>query len=184
MKKFIAILLAVLSVMVIFASCGDGNSPEKEEVKDNSFFAGVTSTDLNGNEIDSSMFKGKKLTMVNIWGTFCGPCINEMPDLQKISEDYADKDFQIFGMICDIADEDDVETIDLAKEIVEMTGVKYPNIMPSETLSPFLNSLFTLPLTIFLDENGEQVASFEGSRSYDGWVAIIDSLLAPPVVEE
>lgn len=182
MKKFLAVLLAVLSVMVIFASCGDGNSPANEEVKDNSFFAGVTSTDLNGNEIDSSMFKGKKLTMVNIWGTFCRPCISEMPDLQKISEDYADKDFQIFGMVCDIEEDDDYTT-ELAKEIVEATGVKYPNIMPSETLSPFLDSIFTFPLTIFLDENGEQIASFEGSRTYDGWTAIIDSLLASPVEE-
>ena len=101
MKKFLAVLLAVLSVMVIFASCGDGNSPANEEVKDNSFFAGITSTDLEGNEVDDSVFKGKKLTMVNIWGTFCRPCIGEMPDLQQISEDYADKDFQIFGMVCD-----------------------------------------------------------------------------------
>ena len=181
MKKFIVILLAVLSVMVIFASCGDGNSPSKEEAKDNSFFAGVTSTDLNGNEIDSSMFKGKKVTMVNIWGTFCRPCISEMPDLQKLSENYADKDFQIFGMVCDI--EDDDYTTDLAKEIVEATGVKYPNIMPSETLSPFLDNIYTFPLTIFLDENGEQLASFEGSRSYDDWAAIVDSLLDPPVIE-
>ena len=182
MKKFLAVLLAVLSVMVIFASCGDGNSPANEEVKDNSFFAGVTSTDLNGNEIDSSMFKGKKLTMVNIWGTFCRPCISEMPDLQKLSENYADKDFQIFGMVCDIEEDDDYTT-ELAKEIVEATGVKYPNIMPSETLSPFLDSIFTFPLTIFLDENGEQLASFEGSRSYDDWAAIVDSLLDPPVIE-
>ena len=182
MKKFLAVLLAVLSVMVIFASCGDGNSPANEEVKDNSFFAGVTSADLEGNEVDDSVFKGKKLTMVNIWGTFCRPCISEMPDLQKISEDYADKDFQIFGMVCDIEEDDDYTT-ELAKEIVEATGVKYPNIMPSETLSPFLDSIFTFPLTIFLDENGEQIASFEGSRTYDGWTAIIDSLLASPVEE-
>lgn len=180
MKKFLAVLLALLSVMFIFASCGGGEaSPEEKEPEDNSFFSGVTSTDLNGNEIDASIFKGKKVTMVNIWGTFCRPCINEMPDLQKISEDYADKDFQIFGMISDIESSEDEYTIDLAKEIVEMTGVKYPNIMPSETLSPFLNSVMTFPLTIFLDENGEQIASYEGSRSYEGWTAIIDELLAP-----
>ena len=72
MKKFLAILLAVLSVMLIFASCGGGSeepetnpsSSESTEIKE--VFKGITSTDLEGNKVDDSVFKGKKITMVNM----------------------------------------------------------------------------------------------------------------------
>jgi len=118
--------------------------------------------------------------MVNIWGTFCSPCIGEMPDLQTISEEYADKGFQIVGIVCDVKDESDVETIGLAKEIVNQTGVKYVNIIPSASLdSAILNSILSVPATIFLDENGQQIGqNYVGSRSLEGWKAIIDSILS------
>lgn len=40
-----------------------------------------TAQDLQGNGVNQEILKGKKLTMVNVWATFCDPCINEMPDL-------------------------------------------------------------------------------------------------------
>lgn len=192
MKKALAILMAVISVMFIFASCGDKSEkpevPEGHEVTDDNtkfqtgreIFKDIESTDLEGNEIDDSIFKGKKLTMVNIWGTFCSPCIGEMPDLQTISEEYADKGFQIIGMVCDVLDKGDVETIGLAKDIVKDTGVKYVNVIPSPSLkAAILDSIISVPATIFLDENGQQIGqNYVGSRSLEGWKAIIDSILA------
>ena len=183
MKKVLAVLLAAIMCFALVACGGNeepGNSPSGSDVVETKeLFKGVTSTDLDGNEIDDSVFKGKKLTMVNIWGTFCRPCIGEMPDLQKISEEYKDKDLQIIGMVCDIENKDDIVMIETAKEIVADTGVKYQNIVPSDSLNTaFLDSVTLVPLTLFLDENGEQIASYEGSRSYEGWTAIIDELLA------
>ena len=184
MKKVLAVLLAAIMCFALVACGGNeepGNNPSGSDVVETKeLFKGVTSTDLDGNEIDDSVFKGKKLTMVNIWGTFCRPCIGEMPDLQKISEEYKDKDLQIIGMVCDIENKDDIVMIETAKEIVADIGVKYQNIVPSDSLNTaFLDSVTLVPLTLFLDENGEQIASYEGSRSYEGWTAIIDELLAP-----
>lgn len=183
MKKFIAIVLAVCAVLLVFASCG-GTKPD--DSSDAGFkrgaevFKDVTCTDLEGNEVDSSIFKGKKLTMVNIWATFCRPCIGEMPDLQKISEDFAEKGVQIVGIVSDVADKDDKELIDLAKSIEAETGVKYKSLVPSESLlKAKLNEVYSVPETIFLDENGKQIGeSYIGSRSYESWAAIIEMILA------
>ncbi len=189
MKKLLAVLLAVIMCFALVA-CGGNEEPEanpsgSEAVESKEFFKGVVTKDLEGNEVDDSIFKGNELTMVNIWGTFCSPCIGEMPDLQKISEDYADKGLKIVGMVCDIYDENDTETIELAKEIVADTGVEYQNLMPSDSLNAvFLDSVELVPITIFLNSDGEKVASFEGSRSYEGWQAVVDSLLAPALPEE
>ena len=52
-------------------------SAGKEEKKEK--FPEFKTTDTNGNEVTEKIFADKDITMVNVWGTFCGPCINEMP---------------------------------------------------------------------------------------------------------
>lgn len=189
MKKVIAIILSLLCIMTVFASCGDKEAEPQgqESTTDNTkfivgrdIFDGIEAVDLEGNKVNDKIFEGKKLTMVNIWGTFCSPCIGEMPDLQTISEEYADKGFQIVGIVCDVRSAEDTETIDIAKSIVNETGVKYTNLLPSDSLNAaILNSIMSVPATIFLDEEGKQIGqNYIGSRSLEGWKAIIDSILA------
>ena len=137
---------------------------------------------INGNVVDESVFKGKKITMINIWATFCGPCINEMPDLGKINRDYADKGFQIIGIPVDITDyygNLDENQVSLAKEIIDETGADYLHIMPSVSLnSAKLSQVTSVPETIFVDENGCQIGeSYIGSRSEEQWLQIIDGLM-------
>ena len=170
MKKLLCIALS-LAILFSLAACGGDSS------SGTGLFSSFTSETLDGEKADGSIFKGKKVTMVNIWATFCGPCINEMPDLQRLHEDYSDKDFQVVGIVCDIYDEDDIET---AKDIVEATGVKYEIILPSESLNEVkLDSVNTFPETLFVDETGEVIAGpYLGSRSYENWALIIDEVLA------
>lgn len=179
MKKIMAILLSILAVFLMFTACG---SDSKEQTDDPKFkigeevFKGVTCTDLDGNEVDDSIFKGSKITMVNIWATFCRPCIGEMPDLQKISEDYAEKGVKVVGIVSDAETAQDIE---LAKSLEEDTGVKYTSLVPSESLlAAKLNEVYSVPETVFLDENGKQIGeSYIGSRSYESWAVIIESML-------
>jgi thiol-disulfide isomerase/thioredoxin len=115
--------------------------------------------------------------MVNIWATFCGPCIREMPDFQRLHEDYADKSFQVLGIVCDVYGD---TNLDEAKAIVKETGVKYDCLLPSDSLKEIkLNAVSTVPETFFVDEAGAVIAGpFIGSRSYEDWAAIIEDVLA------
>lgn len=135
------------------------------------------SWDLYGNDVDESIFKGKKLTMVNIWATYCSPCINEMPALGEINRAYSSKGFQIVGIITDLHSESAYYT---AEDIIRQTGADYTHVALSEDLLPIVNSLSSaVPTTIFVDENGVQVGEvYIGSRSKSEWLKIIDSLLA------
>ena len=54
---------------------GGGGTPAKN------VFGSFTAQTLDGTEVTQDIFKETDLTMVNIWGTFCGPCIREMPEL-------------------------------------------------------------------------------------------------------
>lgn len=153
-----------------------------EEEKKDGVFSEFTAEDLDGNEQTQEIFSGKKLTMVNIWGTFCGPCISEMPELAELNEAYDESEFQVVGMVIDILGRDGTvspEGIETAKYIIEQTGADYLHLTPSQDLiEKKLQYVDAVPETIFVDENGVQVGeSYKGARSKEKWQEIIDELL-------
>ncbi len=78
------------------------------------------------------------MTMVNIWATFCGPCIEEMPDLGELNKEYADQGFQIVGIPVDTMNqggEISGEMVDTANEIIDQTKADYLHILPSDSLN-------------------------------------------------
>lgn len=187
MKKFILLTSIVLIFTFLFAGCGgpDVKNPANENIE-NSVNGGIlsnfTSTDVDGNTVDQSIFKGKKLTMVNVWTTYCGYCIQEMPWLAELNEEYSENGFQVVGIVTDVVDyygNIDSAQIELAKEIIDETGADYLHILPSASLNEAkLSEVVSVPETIFIDENGNQVGeSYPGARSKEMWKEIIDGLM-------
>ena len=66
-----------------------------------------SATDMNGSPVTSEIFAKNKVTMLNIWGTFCGPCIREMPDLVKLNEANKSNGVEVVGIVIDILDRKD-----------------------------------------------------------------------------
>lgn len=138
--------------------------------------------DLEGNDFDQTMLQGHALTMVNVWATFCTPCINEMPELGELSQEYADRGVQIVGLVSDVLAMDgtlDQDQMELAREIVDSTSADYTHLAPSEDLFNLLGQISSVPTTFFVDENGAQVGgTYIGAKDKDQWQQIIDQLLA------
>lgn len=158
-------------------------TPETEEAGGGQrFLESFTATDLGGNAVDQSLFKNYKLTMINIWATYCGPCLTEMPDLGKLSEAYRDKGVQIVGIVSDAQNYDgsiSEEQAELAREIVEKTGAAYPHLLPSEDLGNIvLWQVSAVPTTVFVDSNGSLVGyAYMGAADYDTWAERIETTL-------
>ncbi len=140
-----------------------------------------SATDLEGNEIDESVLADYKLTMVNVWATFCSPCIREMPDLGELASEYKEQGVQIVGMVSDVLDSDgslSQTQVDTAKEIVDKTKAEYLHILPSEDLFGLLYQITSVPTTFFVDSEGNQVGGvYVGSKSKEAWKSIIDETL-------
>ena len=66
------------------ASAKEGSTASAGTEAGKEKFPSFETTDTKGNKVTEKIFADKEITMVNVWGTFCGPCINEMPELQKI----------------------------------------------------------------------------------------------------
>lgn len=144
-------------------------------------FASFTARDIYGNQLDETVLNGTVLTMINIWGTYCGPCLEEMPDLGDLARDYDPARFQIIGIPIDVmADETtaDEEQLSYARELVDATGADYTHLLPEGALLGVLYKIEYIPTTIFVDENGRQVGeTLVGSRTRAEWTKIIDGLL-------
>lgn len=199
-RKSTAMLAAALSLTLLLSACTQSDSSvapspapsssadttQSSAGTDSESSVGILSSfaaeDLDGNSIDQSILEGHTLTMVNVWATFCTPCISEMPELGELAEEYADKGVQIVGLISDVLDRDGSvsETqLDTAREIVSSTGADYIHIIPSADLYGLLYQITSVPTTFFVDETGAQVGTaYLGAREKDDWTVIIDEMLA------
>lgn len=111
---------------------------------------GFKTTDTEGNVVDDSIFKNADYTMINVWGTYCGPCINEMADLQALSESMPDN-MQIIGIVCDVYDGEDSSN---ATKILDSKGVTYTNLLCNDELMQALSGLSAVPTTLFVNRDG------------------------------
>ncbi len=111
-----------------------------------------SSDTVGGLAIDTSVFIPFKLTAINIWATWCNPCVGEMPELQKVYESLPEG-VNLLGVCIDAAEEPE-----LAAQIIEKTGVKYENIVANNAMNEgFLSYIQAYPTTIFVDEEGNLV---------------------------
>lgn len=142
-----------------------------------------SSKDMNGVEVTSDIFSKNKITMINIWGTFCPPCIREMPDLAKLNAANKSKGVQVVGIPIDIVDRAGniiPETKADGDAIIKKTGANYTHIVPSQDLmNGILRNIQAVPSTIFVDKDGKIIGQmYLGARSQKDWQKIIDNLLS------
>ena len=139
-------------------STSSGSGPTAASEAGNTTLS-FSTVDLDGQPVTSEdLFSNNKITMVNIWGTFCGPCINEMPELEKLYAEFTGQGCGIIGIVGDAAGVDDESIISDAKSIIADTGVTYPNILPWDGLQDQL-SFNAFPTTYFVDSKGTVIGA-------------------------
>lgn len=189
MKKMKYFLL-MLALVLAFTGCGKKEetteestsgevvTEESEESADEPvmIFGHFDTQTLEGEAVTEEIFANADLTMVNIWGTFCGPCISEMPDLGEISREYEEKGLQIIGMLCDVMEPGD----ETALEIVGETKADYTHVIASDDLTVnALQYVSSVPTTVFVDKEGMLVGEvYAGARDKTTWELIINQYLA------
>lgn len=191
MKKLFKILILFTLALTLFA-CGKKNNPEetnKVDENEKTTAAAMELSDMpidnfdfqtmdimDGNVIKSEEFyKEKSLTLVNVWGTFCGPCKEEMPDLGKLYEEYKDR-VNFLGVVVDTNVSMDTN-VEEAQQIIKDSGVNYKNIMPNPTTEDTLVNITAMPTTFFVNSEGKVLGGFVGKADKDSLAATIDKLL-------
>lgn len=132
---------------------------------------------LEGDTITHDFFAKEKLTMINVWATFCGPCKIEMPGLGNLDREI--EDFQVMGVVMDVLNQDgtiNTEQIEAAKELQKLTNVHYPSAILNENLARLgFAQISSYPTTLFVDAEGNIVGDLVvGARDEDDWREIIE----------
>lgn len=157
------------------AAVEEAEDPVTEEAVESSDvekFPEFTLKNMAGEEVTEAIFADYDLTLVNIWGTTCPPCIQEMPELEKLQNDYADKGFKVLGIVADgnhLA----------ADEIIKALVVTYEHIIPDEDFyHDYLIDIQFVPTTVFVNSQGEIVGeTMVGGYDYETFEETIQSLM-------
>ena len=136
MKKYICLLLvlAMLCSSALAAEVGLTN---------------FTTTDMDGNTVTQDIFADYDLTVVNVWATWCGFCLEEMPDLARLKTMLPEN--VNFITLCEDAHLD----MELAKNILDSSDANYQTlILNQEIYDEFFYLVDSFPTTFFLDNRG------------------------------
>lgn len=130
--------------------------------------------DLQGEHIDSQSLSGQ-VVMLNFWATWCGPCKEEMPSLERLRRRLKSEPFRLFAVTTDIRPQDIAafwKHLDLHIDVL---------LDEQENLSQAL-MVRNLPTTIIIDKNGRIVGRMMGLRDWESpeAKAFIDNLLQLP----
>ena len=140
-------------------------------------------TDIDGNTYTEKVFSDYDLTLVNAFTTWCSPCVNEMPELEKLYQEMKDQGVGVVGMVLDSVSEDgtpDDSIVQKAQVLKEKTGVTYPLLIPDKGfLNGRISGLQSFPESFFVDKDGNIVSDpIMGSNTFDGWKEAVEKQLA------
>ena len=132
-------------------------------------------TDLEGNTVSQDVFSQSKLTMVNVWATYCNPCLSEMPGLGELASEFEPAEFQIIGIVSDVWEGEDQT---LVESLVQETGAAYPLCHANDSIGQaILSSVSAVPTTFFFDGEGAYLGGVVGSAEKSAWEELIHELL-------
>lgn len=168
MKKGLKALLSVLLIGVLLFSLSACSGGEEETVgtanTDIPSVITFNTVDINGNPYSSDDMQGAKVVLINLWEPWCGPCVGEMPELQKLYENYKDQGLLIIGAY---SDEEDAQTV------VDDNGITYPIVHCEGNLMSLQQDY--VPASYVYDGDGNLLMNnpVEGAMEYDGWEELI-----------
>ena len=130
--------------------------------------------DVYGRAYDSAaLFAENRITMVNVWASWCPPCRAEMPELEQISHRLAEKDCALIGILYDAGDGSGLED---GIAVMEENGVTFPVLVPDEGIFASF-PIYAFPTTFFVDAEGNLVGESVVGADVDRYEEIIDELL-------
>lgn len=131
-------------------------------------------TDIDGNPIDSAtLFAAHEYTMVNIWASWCGPCVNELHELDALNASLAESDCAVVGMLYDGGKASALES---ARASLTEKGATYLNLLPPANV----DSIFPIeafPTSFFVDRQGRIMGSTIVGADVQGYERTFKSLL-------
>lgn len=119
--------------------------------------------DINGKKVSLDDFKGK-LVYIDVWATWCGPCIQEIPALKQLKEDYKGKNVEIISISIDVQKDFDKWKQMVAEKQLKGVQLFADNDWKSEFVKAY--GIDAIPRFLLIDKNGN-ILSADAPRPSD-----------------
>jgi peroxiredoxin len=161
-KAAILVSLAVVFALVLVSLLQ--NDSALEPVKLTPTATGIpapdfTFPDLNGRNISLSDYKGK-VVLVNIWATWCPPCVYEMPSMQKLYKEFKGENFEILAVSIDTAGSD------IVAPFMKKYKLTFPALTDPKGTIKTLYGATGVPESYIIDKQGIIIGKIIGGRDW------------------
>ena len=172
--------LLALSAVWMLTGCattqvaGESTPAASEEVTS----AGVPMfqmADITGETFDLEAHIGKDVVFISFWATWCEPCKTEMPLIQRLHDDYADKGLKVLSVSLDGPD-----TVSGVEPYIQTQGYTFQVVVDEDTsIAQAINPRTVAPFTVIIGRDGQVAKTIEGFQLSESEhiIATVEQLL-------
>jgi peroxiredoxin len=162
LKAAILVSLAVVIALVLVSLLQ--NDSALVPVKLSSIPEGIpapdfTFPDLNGRNISLSDYKGK-VVLINIWATWCPPCVYEMPSMEKLYKEFKGENFEILAVSIDTGGKD------IVAPFIKKYKLTFPALIDPKGTIKTLYGVTGVPESYIIDKQGIIIEKIIGGRDW------------------
>ena len=165
------------------AASDSSSSSSSDSAESTGVFHGFKGKDLDGNDVDESLFAQNKVTVVNFWFSGCKPCVEELSKLNELNDKIKEMGGEVVGINTDTLD-DNQDGIKEAKEILKAQGASYKNLTfnSDSTVGKYAGNIMAFPTTVLVDKDGNIIGEpfmggIDDQSNYDQLMKQIQSVL-------
>ncbi len=160
----------LLILIFISYGCTANETPKVETT-----FSGIQEVELiKAEEIMPlvNSYSGEKAVLMNIWATWCIPCVEEFPYLVKLQKEYPD-DLQVIFISADFPEE-----LERINQFLTQNEVGWQTYLKDDRDEPFIDAVWTewsgaLPATVVYNKDGTRLTAFERPASYEEFKELV-----------
>ena len=153
--------IVVLLTIFLLAGC-DSSTSEQPLTKVNpesKLAADFTLTNMHGEQVSLSQYRGK-VVILNFWATWCPPCREEMPSMERLYQKYKDQGLVILAVS---ADENGKKAV---SQFLQKTPYSFPILLDSDNVAQNAYGVFRFPESFIIDRNGMVIKKIIGGRDW------------------
>ena len=141
------------------ATSASSSSSSSSSADSAGVFHGFKGKDLDGNDVDESLFSKNKVTVVNFWFSGCKPCVEELSKLNELNDKIKKMGGEVVGINTDTLD-DNQDGIKEAKDILKSQGAFYKNLTfaSDSTVGKYAGNIIAFPTTVLVDKGGNIIS--------------------------
>lgn len=133
----------------------------------------ITFEQMGGGTWSADDYRGK-VVVINFWATWCGPCLEEMPELVRLAAQDGPRGLAVVGVAMDGGEA--AGSRERVRAFAERLKVTYPVVFP-QAMSQMEMGMEGLPTTILVDRMGRVFRTYVGAVEEPGFAADVEGLL-------